>query len=65
MKRFNIILAIVILVAIVAINFFIIIGNFGPNMANASSCDGPRDPHFHLDDWTVCMNQLPKACGSN
>lgn len=54
MKRLLVILTVIIVVAAIATIFI-------PSKINAEG-KGPRDPHYHTGGWTVCMNELPRAC---
>ncbi|UCH95156.1 MAG: hypothetical protein JSV88_33605 [Candidatus Aminicenantes bacterium] len=61
MKKLLLSLAIILLIGV-------IVSIFVPGKVEALDPDpkenNPRDPHFHVGDWTVCCNELNRACDS-
>jgi len=60
MKKFLMILAILLLIGVVVSIF--ITGNIQASAGNPEEPTDKREPHFHVKDITVCLNDLSISC---
>lgn len=63
MKKILMVLAILFVIGVVVSIF--ITGSIQAAPGNPDEGADLRDPHFHTDSWTTCMNELPRGCDSN